>query len=169
MLGAPVAAPDYRVNPIFPPSLAPNSQSVKVLVALKLCDGHRSVKRHRDRRRSPHYGPIAGHAAHRRVQASAASNVATSDILFLAWIVRRIDIGDRKRPLAVNLNDGFGCGPSVMIHLGWRFSKASRPKQFAFLGVEFVSHPDVEITGEHGNILGSRVIMSGKFVFCRKL
>jgi len=23
-----------------------------------------------------------------------------------AWIVRRIDIGDRKRPFAVNLNDG---------------------------------------------------------------
>ena len=143
MLGAQVAAHDYRVNPIFPPSLAPNSQSVKVLVALKLCDGHRSVKRHRDRRRSPHYGPIAGHAtpAHRRVQASAASNVATSDILFLAWIVRRIDIGDRKRPFAVNLNDGFGCGPSVMIHLGWRFSKASRPKQFAFLGVSLSPIP----------------------------
>jgi hypothetical protein len=79
---------------------------------------------------SPHYGPITGRVtpAHRRVQAPAASNVATSNILFLAWIVRRIDIGDRKRPFAVNLNDGFGCGPGVMIHLGWRFSKASRPK-----------------------------------------
>jgi hypothetical protein len=57
---------------------------------------------------SLHHGPIAGHVtpAHRRFQAPAASNVATSNILFLAWIVRRIDIGDRKRPFAVNLNDG---------------------------------------------------------------
>src|SRR6202022_2816744 len=112
---------------------------------------------------------IAGHVtpAHRRVQAPTASNVATSAILFLAWIVRRIDIGDRKRPFAVNLNDGFGCGPSVMIHLGWRFSKASRPKQFAFLGVEFVSHPDVESPGgtvknsEGGGFWGGRFVFWG--------
>jgi hypothetical protein len=47
-------------------------------------------------------------------------------VLFLTGIIRRIDVSDRKRPLAVNLNNGFTSGPSIMVHLRRRFSKAAR-------------------------------------------
>ena len=47
-------------------------------------------------------------------------------ILFIAGIIPRIDIGNRKRSLSVNLNHGFARRPSIMVHLRRCFGKAAR-------------------------------------------
>ena len=47
-------------------------------------------------------------------------------ILFISGIMLRIDIGNRKRSLSVNLNHGFIRGPSIMVHLRRCFGKAAR-------------------------------------------
>jgi len=44
------------------------------------------------------------------------------DVLSLAWIVRGIDVRDRKRPLAVNLNHCFGRCPRIMIQFRGYFA-----------------------------------------------
>jgi hypothetical protein len=45
--------------------------------------------------------------------------------LLFAGIVRWIDVGNRKRSLAVNLDDGFTGAPSIVVHLCRGFGKAA--------------------------------------------
>lgn len=47
------------------------------------------------------------------------------ELSFLARIIRRIDVGDRERPVAINLDNRIACRPREVIHSGRRNAEAA--------------------------------------------
>src|SRR5262249_16640930 len=71
----------------------------------------------------------------------------------VARIISRIDIIDRERAHAMNLDHGRGRGPAVVLHALLGSEETARSDRFAFPGIELVTHRDVGGTDEAGDIL----------------
>src|SRR5882762_4681897 len=75
-----------------------------------------------------------------------------SHALFLARIVRRIDVSNGEGSLTVDLDDSLARRPGIVVHPGRRLGKTARPQGHAFLRVELVSHTDVEYARKHRDV-----------------
>ena len=84
--------------------------------------------------------------------------------LFLARIVRWIDVDDTKRPRTSNLHDGIAGHPSIIVRLAQVLRLATRTQQHAFVGVELVAHADMKLTRQYSDILILWMIMGRDFV-----
>src|SRR6266851_502780 len=85
--------------------------------------------------------------------------------LFLsAGIVRRIDVGDCKGTLTVNLHNRWAGYPSIMVHCRRCLAIPSCGQLNSLFLVKVVAHPDVKIAGDDRHVFRCRVIVGRDLV-----
>src|SRR5262249_31523836 len=102
-------------------------------------------------------------------EVAASDEVDAANALLLARVGRGIDVGDGERTLAVDLNNRLARSPGIVVHLGCRLGNPAGPQRYAFLGVELVSHADVERARNHRDVFRRRMIVRRDLVACGHL
>ena len=91
-----------------------------------------------------------------------------SDVLAVTRIIGRVDVVDRERAHAMDLNDRGAGRPAIVLHAFLRVDEAAGPQRLALLGVELVAHCDMEVAGQDRDVLVGRVRVRGDLVARRQ-